>query len=131
MLVSFTANLVDHILWAAENGEVETIQHILNSQPGLVHTQDGDGYTPLHRAAYGNHLAAVCYLLSAGAKVATKTNMGWTPLHSACNWNNYKVGARLLAAGADPKALSDGGKTMNTTAKAWYTHSFPTISYKT
>lgn len=107
--VSFAANPNDHILWAAENGDVNVLKEILRSQPGLVHAQDSDGYTPLHRAAYGNHLAAICYLLSAGAKVTTKTHMGWTPLHSACNWNNYKVAARLLAAGADPAALSDGG----------------------
>lgn len=104
------ANPIDHILWAAENDDVNTLKEILLSQPGLVHARDADGYTPLHRAAYGNHVAAITYLLSAGAKVNIKTELGWTPLHSACNWNNYHAAARLLAAGADIAALSDGGK---------------------
>ncbi|CAG4979263.1 unnamed protein product [Parnassius apollo] len=105
------ANPIDHVLWAAENGELEELKELLTSQPGLVHARDSDGYTPLHRAAYGNHVACISYLLSAGANVTTKTELGWTPLHSACNWNNYTAAARLLAAGADPAALSDGEQT--------------------
>lgn len=97
------------MLWAAENGELDTLKELLTSAPGLVHAQDSDGYTPLHRASYGNHLATVSYLLSTGANINTKTQLGWTPLHSACNWNNYQVAARLLAAGADPASASDGG----------------------
>ncbi|XP_026758729.1 ankyrin repeat domain-containing protein 49 [Galleria mellonella] len=105
------ANPVDHVLWAAENGELDTLKEILTKQPGLVFARDSDGYTPLHRAAYGNHVAVICYLLSVGASVSTTTELGWTPLHSACNWNNYKAAARLLAAGANPIALSEGAQT--------------------
>lgn len=79
-------------------------------QPSLVNAQDEDGYTPLHRAAYSNHLGVISYLLSVGANVHIKTEMGWTPLHSACNWNNYLAAARLLAAGAEPASLSEGGE---------------------
>ncbi|KAJ0182618.1 hypothetical protein K1T71_001987 [Dendrolimus kikuchii] len=105
------ANPIDYVLWAAENGDVDTLKEILSSQYDLVHAHDSDGYTPLHRASYGNHVAAVSFLLSAGANVNTKTLLGWTPLHSACNWNNYYAAARLLAAGADIAALSDGEQT--------------------
>ncbi|XP_037298583.1 ankyrin repeat domain-containing protein 49 [Manduca sexta] len=104
-------NPIDHILWAAENGDVELLKELLTIQPGLVHARDSDGYTPLHRASYSNHIAAVQYLLSVGANINAKTQLGWTPLHSACNWNNYKIVARLLAAGADPTALSEGEQT--------------------
>ncbi|KAJ2947777.1 hypothetical protein O0L34_g9559 [Tuta absoluta] len=106
-----TANPTDHVLWAAENNEIDTLKEILSKQPGLVHARDGDGYTPLHRAAYGNHVEAICYLLSMNASVGAKTDLGWTPLHSACNWNNYLAASRLLAAGSDPTALSDGEQT--------------------
>ncbi|RVE49352.1 hypothetical protein evm_005967 [Chilo suppressalis] len=105
------ANPVDHVLWAAENGEVDTLKDLLTNQPGLVHARDSDGYTPLHRAAYGNHTSTISMLLSLGANIHSKTELGWTPLHSACNWNNYKAAARLLAAGADPNAVSDGEQT--------------------
>lgn len=97
------------MLWAAENGEIVILRELLTKQPGLVHVQDSDGYTPLHRAAYSNHVDVISYLLSIGANVNTKTQLGWTALHSACNWNNYMAAARLLAADADPGALSDGG----------------------
>lgn len=108
----FLANPTDHVLWAAENGELDTLRELLQSQPSLLHVQDSDGYTLLHRAAYGNHLDTTSYLLSLGANVSMKTEMGWTPLHSACKWNNYVIAARLLAAGADPRTLSDGGKSL-------------------
>ncbi|XP_011560093.3 ankyrin repeat domain-containing protein 49 [Plutella xylostella] len=104
-------NPVTHVLWAAEHGKVDTLKEILTSSPGLVHARDSDGYSPLHRAAYGNHLEALSYLLSVGAKVNLTTEVGWTPLHSACNWNNYQIAARLLAAGADPAALSEGAQS--------------------
>lgn len=97
-------------MWAAENGKTSTLKQLLSSQPSLLHVQDSDGYTMLHRAAYGNHMESISFLLSVGADVGMKTELGWTPLHSACKWNNYQAVARLLAAGADPKALSDGGK---------------------
>lgn len=107
--MNFTAHSIDHILWAAENGELEQLKELLTTQPGLVHANDCNGYTPLHRAAYGNHISAVSYLMSTGAKLDAKTEFGWTPLHSAANWNNYIIVARLLAGGADPFAVSDGG----------------------
>ncbi|KAJ8735468.1 hypothetical protein PYW07_007088 [Mythimna separata] len=105
------ANPIDYVLWAAEHGEMCVLKELLKKQPGLVHAQDADGYTPLHRAAYSNHTDVISYLLSIGANVNTKTQLGWTALHSASNWNNYMAAARLLAAGADPGALSDGGQT--------------------
>lgn len=107
--MNFTADSIDHILWAAENGELEQLKELLTTQPRLVHANDCNGYTPLHRAAYGNHISAVSYLMSTGAKLDAKTEFGWTPLHSAANWNNYIIVARLLAGGADPFAVSDGG----------------------
>ncbi|XP_072944800.1 ankyrin repeat domain-containing protein 49-like [Epargyreus clarus] len=105
------ANPIDHVLWAAEHNELDVLKELLTAQPGLVHATDGDGYTPLHRAAYSNHVSVISYLLSVGANVKKVTELGWTPLHSACNWNNYGAAARLLAGGADPKALSDGDQT--------------------
>lgn len=125
-----SANPIDHVLWAAENGNVETLRSLLSVEPGLVHVKDSDGYTPLHRAAYGNHFEAVCYLLTIGASVGSRTQLGWTPLHSACNWNHYKIAARLLAANANPKALSDGGKyifSINDVHQTYKSHKFKTM----
>ncbi|XP_046662086.1 ankyrin repeat domain-containing protein 49-like isoform X2 [Homalodisca vitripennis] len=99
------------ILWAAENGKTENILKLINENPSIVHVRDKDGYTPLHRASYNNHVDAVEILIQNGANIAAKTEDGWQPLHSACKWNNVKCVAKLLAYGADINALSVGDIT--------------------
>ncbi|KAK7483096.1 hypothetical protein BaRGS_00025664 [Batillaria attramentaria] len=34
------------ILWAAENNKMDIVQQLLASDPSLVHSRDGDGYSP-------------------------------------------------------------------------------------
>ena len=46
-------------LWAAENNKQTELSEQLASNPDLARTKDTDGYTPLHRAAYGNHIEAM------------------------------------------------------------------------
>lgn len=50
------------ILWAAEHGNLEAVNEIMATAPEMVHSHDNDHYTPLHRAAYNNHVevAKVC-----------------------------------------------------------------------
>nr|CAD7419668.1 unnamed protein product [Timema poppensis] len=47
------------ILWAAENGDLDSLRRLLSSNAQLVHVTDKDGYTPLHRACYNDHVEAV------------------------------------------------------------------------
>ena len=44
------------ILWAAENNKLEEVQQLLVADPTLIRATDKDGYSPLHRAAYSDHL---------------------------------------------------------------------------
>ncbi|XP_003486678.1 ankyrin repeat domain-containing protein 49-like [Bombus vosnesenskii] len=99
------------ILTAAENGELDKVQKLLMENPLLLECTDKDGYTPLHRACYGNHVAIVEYLLQAGAKIDAKTMDEWQPLHSACCWNNVECAMVLIANGADINARSKGDQT--------------------
>ena len=62
------------------------MKRLLSVDPLLAHCQDEDGYTPLHRAAYGGHAATASTLLPAGTEVNSRTADGWTPLHGACRW---------------------------------------------
>lgn len=78
----------------------------------MVKAVDKDGYTPLHRACYGNHTEMVAFLLSKGANISSKTQMQWEPLHSCCQWNHKDCAIRMLQAGADVNARSDGGIKM-------------------
>ncbi|CAK9830370.1 Ankyrin repeat domain-containing protein 49 [Anthophora retusa] len=99
------------ILTAAENGNLKGVKMLLTKNPSLLESTDKDGYTPLHRACYGNHVQIVEYLLQAGAKIDAKTNDEWQPLHSACCWNNVECAAILLENGADINAKSKGDQT--------------------
>ncbi|XP_068445472.1 ankyrin repeat domain-containing protein 49 isoform X2 [Clinocottus analis] len=98
-------------LWAAENKRLATVHRLLAADPLLVHCCDEDGYTPLHRAAYGGHVDVVSTLIGAGSKVNPRTIDGWTPLHSACRWSRVTVASFLLQHGAELNAQTNGGLT--------------------
>lgn len=76
-----------------------------------MNARDQDLYTPLHRAAYENHLEVAELLLQYNADVNAQTDFKWTPLHSACKWNHPDMVALLLQHDADINALSDGCQT--------------------
>ncbi|KAK0179228.1 hypothetical protein PV327_008037 [Microctonus hyperodae] len=100
-----------NILIASETGKIERVGILLDKNPSLVNVTDKDGYTPLHRACYGNHVDIIEYLLLRGGKLDTKTIDGWEPLHSACCWNNIDSISMLIANGANINALSNGDVT--------------------
>ncbi|CAL8328454.1 unnamed protein product [Merluccius merluccius] len=100
------------MLWAAEKNRLSTVRSLLAADPSLARCRDDDGYTPLHRAAYGGHAHAAAALLAAGSEVEGRTVDGWTPLHSACRWGCVGVATLLLrGAGADVNARTNGGLT--------------------
>ncbi|VDN23536.1 unnamed protein product [Gongylonema pulchrum] len=70
-----------------------------------------DGYTALHRAAYGGHVEAVEYLLSLGADPEWTTDDGWTVLHCAATWAMYEVVALLLRHGINVNSRTNGQLT--------------------
>jgi len=47
------------MLSAAEKGDLEKIKKLLKDNPLLLQCADKDGYTPLHRACYGNKIKVV------------------------------------------------------------------------
>ncbi|EFN81080.1 ankyrin repeat domain-containing protein 49 isoform X1 [Harpegnathos saltator] len=99
------------VLNAAEEGDLEKIKELLSKNQFLLESTDKDGYTPLHRACYGNHVKVVEYLLEIGARLDAKTLDEWQPLHSACCWNNTECADILIANGADINAKSKGDQT--------------------
>ncbi|XP_059873209.1 ankyrin repeat domain-containing protein 49 [Delphinus delphis] len=96
------------LLWAAEKNRLTTVRRLLSEKATHVNTQDEDGYTPLHRAAYSGHLDVVRELIAHRADVHAVTVDGWTPLHSACKWNNTRVASFLLQHDADINAQTKG-----------------------
>jgi len=99
------------ILWAAQYNELDLVKTLLEKAPGLVAARDEDLYTPLHRAAYSNHIQVVRYLLEKGADPLATTDTGWTPMHSAAKWNNSEIVELLLNTGTPVNTGSEGGLT--------------------
>lgn len=106
-----TPKEVKEVLEAAENGRLEDLMKLLDGNTELVNCRDIDGYTPLHRASYNNHVHVIKFLLGRGGDFNSCTKEGWQPLHSACKWGNHEAAAILLSAGADVNSITNGGHT--------------------
>lgn len=97
---------------AAALGDAAALRAILAAHPADISFRSGDGWTPLHLAAFFGQVSTVAYLLQQGADVrAFSTNReANTPLHAAlAGGGSPAVVQALLEAGADPSAVGGGG----------------------
>jgi uncharacterized protein len=108
------ARLADlDVFEAAAFGDVGRLRTLLDDEPGLASAWSGDGFTPLHFAAFFGTVDAVAMLIDRGA-VVDAPGAGWmtgTALHSAASANRVDVARVLLDAGADPNARQSKGHT--------------------
>jgi len=72
---------------------------------------DGDGTTPLHRAAYQDDLPKVEALIRSGANVNAATDLGVTPLWLAAQNGSEAAVKALLSGGANPNTALLAGET--------------------
>ena len=84
------------IFTAAEQGNLEAIKELVQENPQLVIAADDREYSPLHNAAYNNHLNIVEYLISQGADVNAASGNGSTPLHGAAYYGHPEIVRELL-----------------------------------
>ncbi len=79
----------------------------------LLESHNGDGWTPLHLAAFFGHLDLTDALLDLGANVNSRSTNGLKnmPLHAASAGGHAEVVALLLKRGADVNAVQGGGWT--------------------
>jgi ankyrin repeat protein len=96
----------------AVRSQDETAARALLKQRIDVNTQQGDGSTALHWAAYHDNVPFADLLIRAGARADTANDLGATPLHLACTNRSAAMVNRLLAAKANPNARLLNGETV-------------------
>jgi hypothetical protein len=97
---------------AAKAGDVASLERLLAANQQLLHsTARGIGHSATHWAATSAHLAAVQWLLDAGAAVDARNAGESTPLHTAAGGGHLAVVEELCRRGADRSAADDEGRT--------------------
>ena len=95
-----------------EDNDKDIITDLINANPFLVFAKNRAGNTPLHLAAYNEHLEIAQALIKAGADVNAITGgTSQTPLHLAAQEGNPEVVTALLANGANVNAPDKWGYT--------------------
>jgi len=101
------------IFEAASFGDVDRSMVLLGEDADAVGAMSGDGFTPLHFAAFFGQDDAVLLLLARGAEVDA-LGTGWmtgTALNSAASRKRAGVAVLLLDGGADVNAAQAQGFT--------------------
>ena len=81
----------------------ESFVRLLLERGARLELQDGDGWTALHLAVFGNHavvLEALCSAQGAAAALALRNSDGYTPLALAIAFRHAACEAVLRAHGA-------------------------------
>ncbi len=88
---------------ACAAGELERVERLIAEDASPLNTYSGDGWTPLHLAAFFGHARIAELLIAEGGRVsAGSTNATRnTPLHAALAGNHKFVAGLLIGAGAD------------------------------
>jgi uncharacterized protein len=101
------------IFEASVAGETQSVLTKLQANPDLLESRNGDGWTPLHLAAFFGTPELIDALLDRGASVDARSGnaMANTPLHAAVAGGNTENVAALTKRGADVNAQQSGGWT--------------------
>ncbi len=101
------------IFEASVAGQTQSVLAKLNENPDLLETRNGDGWTPLHLAAFFGSPELINALLDQGAEVDARSGnaMTNTPLHAAVAGGKAENVEALAKRGADLNAQQNGGWT--------------------
>ncbi|KAL2207105.1 hypothetical protein CC79DRAFT_1341864 [Sarocladium strictum] len=106
--------------WAAMSGKVG-IMECLFQRGARLDERDGEGFTPLHRAATTPFTSqkGVHFLIGKRADMEARVEGGKTALMIASQRGGHPVVRLLVAAGADINAKDDQGRTARDLASQW------------
>jgi ankyrin repeat protein len=94
-------------------GQVEPVLAGIERDSTLLEAHSGDGWTPLHLAAFFGHRGLAQALINHGAQVDSRSTnaMVNTPLHAAAAGGKTALVELLLQNGASVNAKQEGGWT--------------------
>lgn len=94
-------------------GDTAAVVSQIDSAPALLEATNGDGWTPLHLAAFFGSLPLAQALLDKGAEIDSRStnHMQNTPLHAAVAGGRAELVEFLITRGADVNARQTGGWT--------------------
>jgi ankyrin repeat protein len=104
-----------------EDKEVRRIQALIKDSPDLINAGDGNGATPLHKAAVKGQLVVAKFLLANKANVNARRQYNISPLHEAVMNGHKSMTELLLANGAEVEAsASPEGTPLHCAANRGY-----------
>ncbi|CAI2372022.1 unnamed protein product [Moneuplotes crassus] len=103
---------------AAREGQVETINYILENSTILIDTTTVDLWTPFHYAVNNGYLATIEFLISKGAGINTIDKFGRTALHWAVRYNFKEIVEFLLKHNINHEIRDKEGRTALDIAKS-------------
>ena len=108
-------------LWtAAREGDVKSVQRLINSGQSVNARHGGRGSTALNTAAVFGKTEVARWLIENGADITIPNQDGNTTLHIASFFANEELVALLLSKGASPKAKNGRGDTpLSGTSAEW------------
>ena len=95
------------LMIAALKGEADIVRRLVEREADVNKT----GWTPLHYAATGGHVAVIRILLEANAYIDAESPNGTTPLMMAARYGSDEAVKALLDAGADATLKNMAGLT--------------------
>jgi uncharacterized protein len=102
-----TAEDESPLMMAALKGHLELARKLIGKDADVNKT----GWTPLHYAATGGHMAIIELLLERHAYIDAESPNGTTPLMMAAHYGSPAAVKALLEAGADPMLKNQLGLT--------------------
>ncbi|MDT8441534.1 MAG: ankyrin repeat domain-containing protein [Desulfuromonadales bacterium] len=98
------------LMFAAERGFADIVETLVAKGADVNH-RNAFGFSPLHAAVSGDHLAVAQYLVDHGANVNGAETPGRTPLYLAAERENLDMVRFLVDKGAEVNARSERGWT--------------------
>jgi hypothetical protein len=106
-----TVTFAEPIVEVAKDGDLDTVQMMLENNPAALNALDDSGYTSLHWACIRGHWDIVRYLIGRGADLTVQGGDGGTALNWAVHHDNVEIAGLMIDNGARLNVQNQWGMT--------------------